>query len=1185
MAECIIRLKEAVDTDTYKFYVYKFIKFDEEMTNVSKIWETALIALEKYRKSPSEVSRGDRITMVNKIFEKIRHFDIKDEKLDIEKSLPLDWIVSIEKDDFWFGILDGIKHQETSHRMSDSQVCKCWACLMADGNNSDSKKKCLASESSECDVDESEVIEVKKYHLAWAVFKQLENHEPYTKAIVNPENFCVFNTPPCTNIECQVAANLIIGSYPLSFTKFLIKNYQPITDENDRRKYLTLPSQFMTQKFGMVKLGEEHVEERAEINRTFLEMNSFWEVEVDEDDYESYTDRELRKGLAAAMAENFKSDMKFPQRHIIFSYFHALFQIIDDDIAMDMEYLEKINMGKLFKGFGAISHEISSDSTQVDGIEETLKELKITAEMSADTNEALDLVQLSMKEVAEKLSSFSLAEDNDDTTKNALENEIKKPLVEALKLAASNKKLEAELKSLQKEHNMLKDMVKGLEQIHDDKKDGVIEVGAVTPTTHPPHTHTSTDIVEKENGGGSDCVCYYCTLFGKNQESNPRSTETRDRLRKRLHLIQNQKDHGKVKNLKNISFLLKNGKCSEKHVETSCCSQQQMKPQQPPSPPPPLKKIAPPTVVTPNPTPQPVKIKVETEFQRKKKTIQNKIVQTNKSEKVKIQRETLVNLDSVETLVEYIEGPSSKAAEEIRKAEEVAIKKQLKKQKQQQQLVRKQVDEYLQVIKKLNDVLHENAIELKQNQHRLQQLKSGKGKNFEPKRIKAAEGKISEIKSKKSKLEFEVKDILQQIDELNSDVDMTQECIELKYVITLIHPSGNIPTKPTKKVTEFIQPPTPPSPVIKIQEQPKPTQRPMMQPPKQQQQMNAKNSTANSDDDPAKRMVTIRRINLPHSEPQVTVTAKGSTPDDLDQLLYTFVNGQLVPATSLSQKSFQNGSIQLFMSSSNGQKKIVPTGEVVKRENLEVVSQPQKRDKAQKKEDKKRKKEEKKQQKLIEDQKKQEEKKLQAIAEKKLKADKKKQEAKLQLKQKKAAKKAFIDPEFAANPFTLLDDEGVSSSSSDDETSDMEVEDNVIVDIPTSNNVKENSNKKTTQLQQKNKTAKQTKSNDRKDSVTSVTSSNTSKDSKQSLKQQSRQIIKESKFPAPEMSVKTPPTIVQPVNSIMDQLNRGIRVEGLKLPPGITLTKVSSSDMSREKRDSINRVSFVIILKLNIILT
>lgn len=59
--------------------------------------------------------------------------------------------------------------------------------------------------------------------------------------------------------------------------------------------------------------------------------------------------------------------------------------------------------------------------------------------------------------------------------------------------------------------------------------------------------------------------------------------------------------------------------------------------------------------------------------------------------------------------------------------------------------------------------------------------------------------------------------------------------------------------------------------------------------------------------------------------------------------------------------------------------------------------------------------------------------------------------------------------------------------------------------------------------------------------------------------------------------VKKPATSLQPSmnsNSIMDQLNRGVDVEGLQLPPGITLTKVAPSETLGSKRESINRVSF-----------
>lgn len=60
---------------------------------------------------------------------------------------------------------------------------------------------------------------------------------------------------------------------------------------------------------------------------------------------------------------------------------------------------------------------------------------------------------------------------------------------------------------------------------------------------------------------------------------------------------------------------------------------------------------------------------------------------------------------------------------------------------------------------------------------------------------------------------------------------------------------------------------------------------------------NVQPSNGESASDHSKRMVTIRRINLPHLEPQVTVTAKGASPDK-DKLLYTFINGQLIPGAT-----------------------------------------------------------------------------------------------------------------------------------------------------------------------------------------------------------------------------------------------------------------------------------------------
>ena len=1062
MAECILRLKDAVDAETYKNFVMRFIKFDEEMQQVGQVWEVSLVALDLFRKStPEQLARVERIMMIQNVTKSLKELKDIPEVKEVPPALALDWIVSSENEEVWLGVLNLLR-EKCDKKMS----CSCWACLMSKRNSS--PENCATTETNDGEKGAEDV-----YHLAHAVFKHLKDREVYSKPRVSPENFCVFSESPCDRLECSVATNLIVGSYPLSFTKFLLRTYQPLSTE-DREKYLKVPSQSLIRKFCLKKGGtaaKEIMQEADEINHSFLLLNMFW----DDDDI---ADPILRAGLAAALAENFKIDVKLPQKHIIFSYFYALFRVVEGDLSMDDEWLEKVNVANLFKSFGVVVNE----PPPVDAIEMTLNELKITADVSSSNSNVLDRVQFSMKEVADKLSSISLTDD-----KAVLENEIKKPLVEALKLAASNKKLEAELKSLQKEHNMLKDMVKGLEQIHGEKK----EVQVTVEPTKCGHSHGSPSTPEKDS---ADCVCYYCTLFGKNQDlMNTRSTETRDRLRKRLHSLQNQ---GKSKNLKNISLLLKNEKQQ----------QQQVTPPAVPSTPPQHKCSA------------SMKMKVELELQQRaaKKKVPAPVAK-NPPEAVKIQRATEINLKSLENLVEYIEGPTSRAVVEHKKAEEIKAKKEQKKQRQVDLKIRRQIDLSLEKLEKINGELQEVVTDAKQISNQLSQLKAGKGK---AKKVETTEEKLSELNGRRAKLEGETRFICGEIKELSGNVDFARECGEMKAILGVL----GITPAPAAKV-KVVQPPQP-----RLLQQIK----------------------IDTSDDPAKRMVTIRRINLPHAEPQVTVTAKGTTPD-MDQLLYTFVNGQLVPASSLSPSAFQNGSIQLFMSS-NGQTKMVVGNhgqdlsqiKTLKiKEDLQTILIPankKKTEKSVKKEIKKKKEE------ILPPPA------IPAPIVLKKEVKKPTEVLKVMEKPKKKVKKAYIDPEFAANPFKLLDEEGQPSESEEEEIVEPVKKVEVFEPVKV---VKEKKPKK----------EKKVKGPERKDSVTSVASSNASKESKKNLPIENFVV-------QPSMFTSATKPVPMNSSSIMDQLNRGVRVEGLRLPPGITLTKVAPGESIAGKRESINRVSF-----------
>jgi hypothetical protein len=297
MADCILRLKDAVDAETYKSFVVRFIKFDEEMQQIGLVWEVALVALDLFRKStPEQVARVERIMMIRSVVETLKELEDIPEVLEVPPALALDWIVSSEKEEVWLGVLNLLRKQCTK-----KQSCSCWACLMSTGNTVPDICA-MPDEAEDCgNGDEC-------YHLAHAVFRHLKDREIYNQSRVNPEIFCVFSDPPCNRLECVVATNLIVGSYPLSFTKFLLRTYQPLTTE-DREKFLKVPSQSLIRKFCLKKGGaaaKEIMQEADEINHSFLLLNMFW----DDDDI---ADPMLRAGLAAALAENFKVDVKLPQ--------------------------------------------------------------------------------------------------------------------------------------------------------------------------------------------------------------------------------------------------------------------------------------------------------------------------------------------------------------------------------------------------------------------------------------------------------------------------------------------------------------------------------------------------------------------------------------------------------------------------------------------------------------------------------------------------------------------------------------------------------------------------------------------------------------------------------------------------------------------------------------------------------
>ncbi|XP_033244271.1 uncharacterized protein LOC108154167 isoform X3 [Drosophila miranda] len=199
------------------------------------------------------------------------------------------------------------------------------------------------------------------------------------------------------------------------------------------------------------------------------------------------------------------------------------------------------------------------------------------------------------------------------------------------------------------------------------------------------------------------------------------------------------------------------------------------------------------------------------------------------------------------------------------------------------------------------------------DKYEMKALTAAGGRKREKKRISELEANIKNLQRAKGKVETAILELIATVKQANSEFKFSylptkeQQLAKLDEIIkgrcsgaaeqttqpapsTLQYPdfSGGCPT------TSFFpgQQNAPPACYA-------PSQQQQQQPPhnhQQQQQQHQQQQLFHSiTADPSKRIVTIRRVQLPHpgAEQQVTVVAKGSSPHE-DKLLYTFVNGHMV---------------------------------------------------------------------------------------------------------------------------------------------------------------------------------------------------------------------------------------------------------------------------------------------------
>lgn len=179
------------------------------------------------------------------------------------------------------------------------------------------------------------------------------DRKPYNVPNFDAQHFCSFQDPPCMRNECRVATHIVAGLYPLNFSKFLIKAYQPLK-EDERMELMNIQKLYFS--YLMQKVSNDKIPKVDMLSQ----MDLLWNV--DDAEYTLFCD------IGSAFAECYLIDMAIPVQELLDSCF-----IVDNnDIELNMYWLECIYMFK------------ESDNSPLKKIESNPKVLEFQLRMQMD---------------------------------------------------------------------------------------------------------------------------------------------------------------------------------------------------------------------------------------------------------------------------------------------------------------------------------------------------------------------------------------------------------------------------------------------------------------------------------------------------------------------------------------------------------------------------------------------------------------------------------------------------------------------------------------------------------------------------------------------------------------------------------------------------------------------------------
>lgn len=230
-------------------------------------------------------------------------------------------------------------------------------------------------------------------------------------------------------------------------------------------------------------------------------------------------------------------------------------------------------------------------------------------------------------------------------------------------------------------------------------------------------------------------------------------------------------------------------------------------------------------------------------------------------------------LPDIQDILEFIEGISSK-----KDTQKKAAKKA--KQKQKKQDVKK-----IEALEQMRDEFHEIFFKESDAKTELKTLKGAKKKD--KKKVTEAENNVKKYGKTRSKFETSILELIGELKRNNSEFKFAylptkeQQLLKQQRDAAAQQPLPSLSSTGTTTLTKKGAKQTP---IAAITTASSTKQTPVAG--------DSRNCEITMDQ--AKRVVTIRRVSAPHADPEVTITAKGASPDK-DKLLYTFVKGQIVP--------------------------------------------------------------------------------------------------------------------------------------------------------------------------------------------------------------------------------------------------------------------------------------------------